>query len=129
MSNLARLPVPGETILYAHPYNLDARGFYFSTLEDYERLSSRCRDRFGNPVEEFEIQYIDGDDAALFNAVGMDQSNLSEWFDDVYLHEIPEAVRNYIDYEAWANDCQLNGDMHEFEHNGQVFTCTNHNGL
>lgn len=179
MDNLARLPVPNETILYAHPYNPDARGFYFSTLDEFERLSSRCRDRFGNLVEEFEIQYIDGDDSALFNAAGINQANLSEWFDEVeslddedkaklfyltdcagytldralekiedvclhdgslldaatelfdecYLHDIPEAVRSYIDYEAFAYDRQLNGDMCEFRYSGQVFTCTNHNAL
>lgn len=27
-----------------------------------------------------------------------------QWFDDVYAHEVPEFLVNYIDYEAFARD-------------------------
>lgn len=161
--------------IYANPYNIDANGFSFSSVEDYKDKADKLRDRFGNPVEEFEIEYLDGDDGQLFRACGVNQCNLAQWFDDVeplndhqkaalfyltdcngyslsdaldkvdevnmyegdlidaatelfddcYLSDVPEAVRNYIDYSAFARDCQLNGDMHEFEFSGSTWTVTN----
>ena len=166
-------------ILYARPYNTDARGFHFSSADDYTAKQSALRDRFGNPVEEFEIQYLDGEDGQLFEACGINQCNLPTWFDDIenlddqqkaalfylvdqvgyrlnealekladvcisecslidaaselfdecYLPEVPEAVRNYIDYEAFANDCRLGGDMCEFIYAGTTYTCTNASGV
>jgi hypothetical protein len=163
------------TILYANPYNIDANGFQFSSVEEFTQKAAALRDRFGNPVEEFELDYIEGDDGALFRACGIDQTNLSMWFDavgpldehqkaalfylcdcigyrlsealdklddvsmyegdlidaatelfdDVYLSEVPEAVRNYIDYNAFARDCQLSGDMHEFRLDGTTWSVTN----
>lgn len=164
---------------FAQPYSLDASGFYFTDLDDYEAKAAALKDRYGNPVEEFEIMYIDGDDGALFGACGINQANLSVWFDEVailddhekaalfylvsvtgynlndalgkveevalyagsledaaqelfdecYAHSIPENLRNYIDYDAFANDCELSGDMTEFEYGGETFTCTNASGI
>ncbi len=167
------------TILHANPYTPDARGFNFSTAEDFTIQASALRDRFGAPVEEFEIQHLDGDDGQLFEACGINQCNLPTWFDDIepledyekaalfyltscaghrldqalekladvcisecslieaaselfdecYLPEVPEAVRPYIDYDAFARDCRLGGDMYELELNGSTFTCTNASGV
>lgn len=71
------------TTLHATPYNLDAAGSYFESLEDYQTKAENHLDRYGNLVEEFEIQFINGDDAELFNACGIIQSNLNTWFDDI----------------------------------------------
>jgi hypothetical protein len=49
------------TILYANPYNIDANGFQFSSVEEFTQKAAALRDRFGNPVEEFEIDYLEGD--------------------------------------------------------------------
>ena len=62
------------TTLHATPYNLDASGFYFDSLEDYQTKAENHLDRFGKLVEEFEIQFIDGDDSALFNACGINRT-------------------------------------------------------
>jgi hypothetical protein len=130
-------------------------------------------------VEEFEIQFIDGEDAELFSACGINQGNLHTWFEDVvdlsdyektalfylcsvsgyslqntvdkldevnlsegnlkevaewlfdefYLNDVPESVRAYIDYEKFSRDCELGGDMCEFEFNGTTWTCTNASGI
>lgn len=167
------------TTLHAQPYNIDAQGFYFTSAEEYETKQEALRDSFGAPVEEFEIQYIDGKDGQLFDACRVHQTNLDTWFDDVetladyqkpalfylveqcgydlsealecyddvclyegplldaatelfdeiYLPEVPEALRFYIDYEAFARDCRLGGDMCEFNFNGVIYTCTNVNGI
>jgi hypothetical protein len=162
---------------YAQPYSLDAHGFYFSDYEDYTAKADALRDVYGNPVEEFEIQIVDGDaeEVDLFTACGVNQANLEQFFDDVltlddhqkpaffylmnvlncsieqaldkidepsiyegelkdaaeelfdecYLSDIPESVRNYIDYAAFARDCELAGDMTEFDFAGTTYTVTN----
>ncbi|MBC3871145.1 antirestriction protein ArdA [Undibacterium oligocarboniphilum] len=161
--------------LFAQPFNRDANGFYFYSLESYTEKAENLLDRFGNPVEEFEIQFIDGDDCELFTACGVDQGNLHTWFesvldlsdyektalfylcsilgyslvdslekiddvnlsegslkdvavnlfDECYLNDVPESVRAYIDYEKFARDCELGGDLCEFDFNGKTRTCTN----
>jgi hypothetical protein len=165
---------------YAQPFNPDAQGFYFTTSDEFESKSSRCVDAFGLPVEEFEIQFIDGtsEEADLFQACGVNQANLSEFielldetdehnlpaiaylcelgysmeqakdrmddvslyqgnltdaaeelFDECYLHQIPENLHAYIDYERFTNDCRLSGDMAEFEFGGKTYTVTNASGI
>ena len=68
-------------------------------------------------VDEVAISECDLEDAA------------AQWFDEVYLHDIPEHLRNYIDYSSFANDCKCGGDMAEFEFAGGTYTCTNSNCL
>lgn len=41
-----------------------------------------------------------------------------EFFDDIYLHDVPESVQPYIDYEKFARDLFIN-DF--YFHNGHVF--------
>lgn len=81
--------------LYATPYNRDASGFYFISAEDYEDKAKCHLDCHGNLVEEFEIQFIDGDDAALFEACSIDQSNINIWFDDVECLQDYEKINLY----------------------------------
>lgn len=167
------------TTLHATPFNIDATGFYFDSAIDYENKAATHVDRYGNPVVEFEIQFIDGDDAALFEVCGINQANLNVWFDDIeflqdfekvslyylvavagynldqalnkldepsitegnlrdaaeelfdecWLHEVPENIRFYIDYDKFARDCQYSGDMAEFEYAGVTYTCTNSSSI
>lgn len=163
---------------FACPYNLDAVGFYFCSLEEYSQRAAACVDSFCNAVEEFEIQFIDGAaaDAELFEALGVDQATLSVWFDRVEdlhaeakaaafylasqcgrtaedalddaedviirkgeladaaaeqfddLHsDLPQSVRMYVDIEAYARDCRLNGDLSKFEFAGSTYTVLNAN--
>jgi hypothetical protein len=55
----------------------------------------------------------------------------AELFDGCYIGLIPKASRQfierYIDYDKFANDCEKNGDMVEFEFGGDTYTCTNAN--
>lgn len=52
-----------------------------------------------------------------------------EFFDECYLHAIPEAIQSYIDYDRFAHDLELSGDFQEFEFGGVTYTCTNANSL
>lgn len=158
---------------HAQPYDISKTGFYFSSFEDYTAKVKT------SGAEEFELQYIDGDDAQLFAACGINQANLEQWFDEIetlenyqkaalfylcndagysldsalssiddvsltecsledaaaelfddcYLSDVPEHVRPYIDYDAFARDCRIGGDMAEFIFDGVTYTVTNANGI
>ncbi len=71
------------TTLYAQPYDISASGFYFDDAESYAAKAAALRNDHGQPVKEFEIQFIDGEriDAALANAWGLSQCNFSRFLE------------------------------------------------
>lgn len=71
------------TQLFAQPYDISANGFYFETAEEYAAKAKALRNDYGDPVEEFEIQFIDGDDidCDLAKAVGINQANFTRFFE------------------------------------------------
>jgi len=71
------------TKLHAHPYDISARGLYFDSAEEYDAKAAKNRNSFGGIVEEYEIQFIDGDalDAELFQALAVNQANFPAFFD------------------------------------------------
>jgi len=73
------------TTLYAQPYDITATGFYFESFEDYEEKSSRLRNEYGDSVEEFELQFIDGEDidSDLSQAWEINQVTISAFFNAV----------------------------------------------
>ncbi len=77
--------------LYAQPYDISAAGFYFGSVAAFERLVAKAVNDYGQPVEEFEIQFIDGEriDCALAEAWALEQASIeayllavTEWEDD-----------------------------------------------
>lgn len=67
-------------MLHATPYNINYSGFYFSSLEEFEALFDKNRAE----VEEYEIQYINGNNnPKLFSAGQITQSNLDIWFNEL----------------------------------------------
>ncbi len=71
------------TTLFAQPYDISATGFYFDSHEDYIEKSETLRNEHGDSVEEFEIQFIDGEDidSELAKAWGLYQGDISAFFD------------------------------------------------
>ncbi len=69
--------------LYAQPYDISARGFYFGTAEEYDARAAKNRNDWGGIVEEYEIQFIDGDDldAELFRALSVHQGSFARFLD------------------------------------------------
>ncbi len=57
------------------------------------------------------------------------QDAAQEYFEDNFVESVPENLRSYIDYKAFANDCQQGGDMVEFEYKNKTYTVTNANGI
>lgn len=90
-------------------------------LEDYEKaaLFYLCSD-VGYSLEDALDKY---EDVSLYH--GELSEAAAELFDDCYLSEVPEHVRAYIDYDAFARDCEMGGDMSEFSFGGNTYTCTN----
>ncbi len=68
---------------YAQPYDIDAKGFYFDSAEAFTGGAKGRTNRYGMVVEEYEIQFIDGEriDAALANALGVNQANIAAFFE------------------------------------------------
>lgn len=68
---------------YAQPYDITAEGFYFRDLEEYDRQAATLKNSHGDPVEEFEIQFIDGENiiCELTKAWGVNQGNLGALFE------------------------------------------------
>ena len=71
-----------ENIYHATPYDINAVGFYFTDYDDYTAKAAAHRNEYGEPVEEYEIQFIDGENYVLFNALGVNQATLNRWFEE-----------------------------------------------
>ena len=101
------------TRLHAQPYDMDASGFYFETAEEYKKLADANKNAFGQPVEEYEIQFIDGEriDCELAKALGLNQVNLARFFEVVNEWEDHDKVRFII-----ANgECGYSFDLAHFD--------------
>lgn len=63
---------------YSQPYSTDAEGFYFTDAQSYRENINTITDSYGNCVEEFEIQFINGFvlDSKLAKAITPDQNNI-----------------------------------------------------
>jgi hypothetical protein len=86
------------TTLYAQPYDLAATGFAFDSAGSYADQADRLRNAYGQPVEEFEIQFIDGAtiDAELFSALRVSQTGIDAYFDAVDQWSDDQKVRAII---------------------------------
>lgn len=73
------------TQLHAQPYDLSATGFYFESAEEFDAKAKTNRNDYGQRVEEYEVQFIDGDDidCDLAKAIGINQANIAQYFDAV----------------------------------------------
>ena len=59
--------------LHAQPFDISANGFYFKTAEEYATKANALCNDYSDPIEEFEIQFIDGEDidCDLAKAIGL----------------------------------------------------------
>ncbi|MGH1417100.1 MAG: antirestriction protein ArdA [Pelagimonas sp.] len=104
--------------LHAQPYDITARGFYFESYEDYAEKAAKLRNDYGDPVEEFEIQFIDGEeiDCELAKAIVINQANLSDYL---------TCVEDWEDWEKTlviiaVGECGCSFDAQE---------CPDHHGI
>lgn len=97
--------------LHAQPYDISAKGFFFTSAKDYDEKVKSLRNAYGGPVEEFEIQFIDGEriDCDLANAIGINQANFRDYLDCVEAWEDWEKINVIIavgecGYEFYPQD-------------------------
>lgn len=85
-------------LFYAQPYDISAEGFYFRSVEDWDKTLPDVKNQFGNPVEEFELQFIDGHmiDCELAKAWEVNQANFSPFFDAADEWDIEQKTRYII---------------------------------
>lgn len=76
----ARRNASSELTLYAQPYDISAHGWYFKSAEEWDEKYEAHE-----PVEEYEIQFIDGNEfeSELFRAMGVHQGSIWEYFTTV----------------------------------------------
>jgi len=67
---------------HATPFDTSASGFYFDDYEEYLSKAKNHKNDYGDIIDEFRIQFIDGDNYQLFNALDINQANLEQWFDN-----------------------------------------------
>ena len=74
------------TTLFAQPYDISTQGFTFDSYDDYKHHSSVLKNAHGDPVEEFEISFIDGDDidCDLAKSWDLHQGSISAFFEALY---------------------------------------------
>ena len=95
---------------YAQPYDISATGFYFQSFDEYRQRAAKLRNALGRKPEEFEIQFIDGDqiDCALARAWEVNQVNLEAFFERALEWE-DEAKLAFI-IAAGECGCSFNPD-------------------
>ena len=103
--------------LYAQPYDISAEGFYFTDAEDYARKAAAARNAFGLPVEEFEIQFIDGGimDCELARAISLSQANVALYLDRIDDWDVYEKQAVIIAVGECGYDFDENTAPDDFE--------------
>jgi hypothetical protein len=139
---------------YAIPYNIEAEGFYFETFEELEDLSADWEDKRGMRVEEYSIEFIDGDsgDSELFEALKVNLNSIDgfiEFINEAHDDEkaamffladnlglsLQEAIGNIDEVMLFQGDAKeagedkCGGDFVEFRFAGRDWTCTNANSI
>ncbi len=106
-----------STILYAQPYDISAEGFYFCTAEEYNTQLATLKNDCGDPVEEFEIQLIDGEqiDCELAKAIGINQANFAQFFEIVNEWGEWEKLTVIIAVGECGYDFDMNTDPNNFD--------------
>lgn len=113
--------------IYANPYDIEAGGFYFSSVEEFEQKAKGRTNNYGQPVEEYGFEFIDGSllECALAKAIGSNLCNLVKFFEVVETWSDDEIIKACImfgegilhlcewdDYEASdGDDLELYEDM------------------
>ena len=66
-----------NTTLYANPYDISYTGFYFGSIDEFNKHLSQAS------YEEVGIEYVEGDNPGLFQATKIHQGNVDLWFDEL----------------------------------------------
>ncbi|MDP2118760.1 MAG: hypothetical protein Q8K28_02535 [Hoeflea sp.] len=89
--------------LHALPFDQTAPGFYFQNFEDYRVLAGKAVNAYGDHVDEFEIQFIDGEqiDAALAIAFSLNQNSVGRFLEAVAEWDEDQKIGFIISFLAY----------------------------
>lgn len=84
---------------------------YNDTLELNELIDSKLEDDFYIEFSEFTHEYRLIHDTILEET---HEEYLEETIKECYLHNVPENVHQYIDFDKWVDDFKADGVAHSF---------------
>jgi hypothetical protein len=105
--------------LHAQPYDTSASGFYFDSAEEFAaKYDARL------PVEEYELQFIDGTDldCGLAVALGLTQANVEayftaceDWTDEQKVNVILYHRDQGVTVDADEDPGDIDGSVYQFD--------------
>ena len=98
--------------LFARPYDLGATGFFFESAEEFAQKAAALKNEAGQPVEEFELQFIDGErlDAELFAALSVNQTTVAVFLERATQWANDEKQRVIIAVAECGHEFDLDSD-------------------
>jgi hypothetical protein len=106
-------------LLFANPYNTSVNGYFFTSYDEYLNNLVNLTDSLNQPVEEVEIEWIDGDHAQLFEACKISHATLSLWYDEIAYLDISEQVEIYYRCRILGQDVQK--ALNNLDTDGTIF--------
>jgi len=106
------------TQLFAQPYDINATGFYFQSQAEYAEKSAQARNAYGFPIEEYELQFIAGEDidAKLFEALSINQCNFAAFLDACDKWTEEQKIKTIIAVSEGGYDFDLHtGNPDDFD--------------
>ena len=72
--------------IYANPYDMEAKGFYFDDFDEYQKKYAKNKNSYGQPVEEYSFEFIDGDqvEALIWRLLGGDGDSIYFKMEDYF---------------------------------------------
>ena len=107
-------------LLFANPYIHSVNGFFFTSYDEYlinlSNLSGSCN----QPVEEVEIEIIEGELGQLFEACKISQATLPLWYDEIAYLDSSEQVELYYRCRILGQDVQK--ALNSLDTDGTIFS-------
>jgi antirestriction protein len=130
---LSRSPEPGAEEWAIHDHD-NFQGIALNESESIEtvaEIAELLREHDGAGAIAYN-HFGDLDDArkALAEQYYGEWSSLADWAEDYLrdtggLENVPESLRSYIDFERWANDLEMSGDIFSVEVDRKVHIFSN----
>lgn len=107
-------------------------GYKVGSLDDISELCDLAEaiEEFGEPLYALLTEEVDAERAIyIMNDGFLGEYNSKEEYAEQYLddtEQLSDFAKRYFDYEAFARDVEINGDVRFIEFNGSVFAFDNH---
>ena len=94
---------------YAQPYDMEAKGFYFKDMDDFKKKSKKNKNSYGQIVEEYMFEFIDGDEfeseiARMSRSGDFLDVEQIEQFSDLAADDYARAMALYMIEQGYNTD-------------------------